>query len=105
MILHICGNTSDRIGMIARTGNDCFNWDTKTGAPREIRKMVGEKLSLIGGISNLMLLQGTSEQVFAAAVQACQADIDIIGPECAVPLATPLANLKAIAAIGRNVSF
>ena len=31
VILHICGNTSDRIGMIAETGLACFHWDTRTG--------------------------------------------------------------------------
>ena len=33
VILHICGNTSDRIGMIAQTGLACFHWDTKTRQP------------------------------------------------------------------------
>ena len=28
--------------------------------------------------------------------------VDIIGPECAIPLATPLANLQAIAAACRE---
>ena len=101
VILHICGNTSDRIAMIATTGVDCFHWDTKTGTPSEAREMAGNKMSLMGGISNYVLLRGTPEDVAAAARAASQGDIDIIGPECAIPLATPLANLEAIAAIGR----
>ena len=98
LILHICGNTSDRIGMIARTGLDCFHWDTKTGTPAEVRKLAGEKLSLMGGINNLMLLNGKPEQIMAAAREAAAAGIDIVGPECAIPLRTPLVNLKAVAA-------
>ena len=101
VILHICGNTSDRIGMIAQTHLDCFHWDTRTGSPQQIRKLAGEKLSLMGGISNLMLLNGRPEDISAAA-KAAKADCDIIGPECAVPLFTPLANLQAITAIGRS---
>jgi len=98
VILHICGNTSDRIGMIAQTGLACFHWDTKTGSPAEVRRLAGDKLSLMGGVSNLLLLNGRPDEVTAAAVAAGAAGIDIVGPECAIPLRTPLANLKAIAA-------
>jgi len=97
VILHICGNTSDRIGMIAETGLDCFHWDTKTGSPQEVRKLAGDELSLMGGISNFKLLRDTPEEI-AQDVLAAKTDTDIIGPECAIPLFTPLVNIKAIAA-------
>jgi [methyl-Co(III) methanol-specific corrinoid protein]:coenzyme M methyltransferase len=96
LILHICGNTSDRIGMIADTGVACFHWDTRTGSPAEVRKLAGERLALMGGINNIRLLQGTPEEISSLARSAAEASIDIIGPECAVPLTTPLANLKAL---------
>ncbi|MBN1444620.1 MAG: MtaA/CmuA family methyltransferase [Candidatus Omnitrophica bacterium] len=102
LILHICGNTSDRISYISRTGLPCFHWDTKTGSPQEVRNLAGEKLSLMGGISNLRLLNGTPDEIAEMAFSAACADIDIIGPECAIPLTTPLANLKAITSIGRK---
>lgn len=98
VILHICGDTSDRIGMIAATGLACFHWDTKTGPPETVRAVAGERLSLMGGVSNELLLRGRPEQITQAALAAGRAGIDIVGPECAIPLATPLANLKAIAA-------
>jgi len=97
VILHICGDTCDRIAMIARTGLDCFHWDTKTGSPSKVRKLAGEKLSLMGGVSNFKLLRGAAEEISADAAAAAAAGIDIVGPECAIPLATPLANLKAVA--------
>lgn len=96
VILHICGNTSDRIPMIARTGLDCFHWDTKTGTPDAVRALAGPRLSLMGGISNYKLLRATPDEIATDARAAARAGIDIIGPECAIPLATPLANLKAI---------
>jgi hypothetical protein len=40
--------------------------------------------------------------VTAAARAAADAGIDIVGPECAVPLGTPLANLMAVAACRRD---
>ena len=102
VILHICGDTSDRIGTIAETHVACFHWDTKTGSPRQVRELAGEDLALMGGVSNYLLLDGDPDQVAAAAVEAIRGDTDIVGPECAIPLGTPLANLQAVAAVGRN---
>jgi [methyl-Co(III) methanol-specific corrinoid protein]:coenzyme M methyltransferase len=99
VILHICGNTSDRAAMIAKTGLSCFHWDTKTAPPADMRRLAGQTLSLMGGVSNLLLLSGRPDEVTAQARRAAQGGIDIVGPECAIPLGTPLANLKAIAAI------
>lgn len=103
VILHICGDTGDRIGLIAGTGMDCFHWDTKTGAPSEVRELAGAELALMGGIGNFRLLRGTPDEVAADAAEAARSDIDIVGPECAVPLGTPLANLKAVASTGRQI--
>jgi [methyl-Co(III) methanol-specific corrinoid protein]:coenzyme M methyltransferase len=100
-ILHICGSTADRIKYIARTGLDSFHWDTKTGTCEEVRKLAGDKLSLIGGISNYSLLRDTPDDITAQAASAANAGINIIGPECAIPLTAPLENLKAITRIGR----
>ncbi len=96
LILHICGNTSDRIGMIAETGLDCFHWDTKTGTPNRVRSLAGDRLALMGGISNLKLLQSTPDVIRADAESAHAAGIDVVGPECAISLLTPLENLKAV---------
>ena len=96
VVLHICGNTGDRIAMIAQTGLAGFHWDTKTGSPEAVRALAGEHLALMGGISNFTLLRGTPEEVQTQARGAEAAGIDVVGPECAIPLTTPLANLKAI---------
>lgn len=102
VVLHICGNTSDRLGMIAQTGLECFHWDTKTGEPDYVRGLAGQKLSLMGGVSNLLLLRGTPEEVARQAATAAASGIDIVGPECAIPLGTPIANLKAITSLPRK---
>ena len=52
----------------------------------------------------MMLLSGKPADISPAATEAGKADIDIIGPECAIPLGTPLENLKAVAAIGRTIN-
>lgn len=102
LILHICGDTSDRIAMIAATGLDSFHWDTKTGPPQRVRELAGPRLALMGGISNFKLLRGHPDEIRQDARAAHAAGIDVVGPECAIPLATPLENLEAI--VGRQSS-
>ena len=54
---------------------------------------------LVGNVNNPQtLLQGTPDEVYQQARYAIDAGVDIIGPECAIPLSTPLENLKAIVA-------
>jgi MtaA/CmuA family methyltransferase len=97
LILHICGNTLDRIDLIARTGLACFHFESKVAAAEAVRVAAG-RIALMGNLNNPeLLLHGTPEQVHGAARAAHGAGVDIIGPECAVPLTTPTANLRAIA--------
>ncbi|MBT3273762.1 MAG: MtaA/CmuA family methyltransferase, partial [Spirochaetales bacterium] len=80
-------------------GIDCFHWDTTTGTSKAVRGLAGNRLSLMGGISNLELLNGTPDDIAAGVRASVAGDIDIIGPECAIPLDTPLENLLAINAV------
>ena len=95
-ILHICGNTLDRLSDICRSGFDCFHFDSKVDA-RDAVCAVGGHISLMGNVNNPeVLLHGTPEQAAEQARQAIAAGVQIVGPECAVPLCTPVENLKAI---------
>jgi [methyl-Co(III) methanol-specific corrinoid protein]:coenzyme M methyltransferase len=59
---------------------------------------VGRTISLVGNINNPeVLYPGTPDDVHRQVRYAVEAGVNIIGPECAIPLATPLENLKAIA--------
>jgi [methyl-Co(III) methanol-specific corrinoid protein]:coenzyme M methyltransferase len=52
----------------------------------------------MGNINNpRTLLHGTPRDVRAEVEECLRQDIEIIAPECAVPLTTPTANLKAVA--------
>jgi [methyl-Co(III) methanol-specific corrinoid protein]:coenzyme M methyltransferase len=54
-------------------------------------------MTLVGNIENSRtLLAGTPEDVYKQARYAIEAGVNIIGPECAVPLNTPVENLRAI---------
>ena len=61
-------------------------------------------MSLVGNISNIKaLLQGTPEDVYSQARYSIKAGVDILAPEFAIPLQTPLENLRAILTAAEGV--
>jgi len=97
-ILHVCGNCTDRLDLFAQTGFDAYHFEWQIDA-KEAVNTVGEHMSLVGNVNNPQtLLQGAPEDVYKQARYAIEAGVNIIGPECAIPLSTPLENLKAIVA-------
>ena len=102
LVLHICGNTADRLEYICQAGFDAFHFDSKVPAVTA-RDITRGRLSLVGNVNNPeILLRGTPEDAYRAAMAALEAGVDVVGPECAVPLATPNANLTAIARAARD---
>jgi MtaA/CmuA family methyltransferase len=101
-VLHICGNTLDRMGDICTSGFDCFHFDSKVDA-RDAVRAVASRISLMGNVNNPeILLHGTPDQAAERARYAIAAGVQVIGPECAIPLQTPLENLQAIARAARD---
>ncbi len=98
LILHVCGNCKDRLELFAEAGFDAYHFEWQVDAKVAVQR-VGGRMSLAGCVNNPQALyQGTPADVFAQARYAIAAGVNIIGPECAIPLATPLENLKAIVA-------
>jgi [methyl-Co(III) methanol-specific corrinoid protein]:coenzyme M methyltransferase len=96
-VLHICGKTLDRMEAICESGFDCFHFDSKVDA-KDAVKVIAGKISLMGNLNNPeVLLNGTPDQVAVQAQYAIEAGVQVIGPECAIPLRVRLENLKAIA--------
>lgn len=95
-VLHCCGPTLDRMEYFAQAGFDAYHFESANDAFKA-KAIVGKRMSLIGNINNPdTLLRGTPEDVWRECRYAMAAGVEIIGPECAVPLRTPNRNLKAI---------
>jgi [methyl-Co(III) methanol-specific corrinoid protein]:coenzyme M methyltransferase len=95
-ILHVCGKCLDRLDIIAEEGFDAYHFEWQVDA-REAVRIVNGRIALVGNISNIeALLQGTPEDVYRQARYAISAGVNILAPECAIPLQTSLENLKAI---------
>ena len=100
MILHVCGNCSDRLELFARPALTPIISSGRGFARGRAR--IGDQVSLAGNINNLKRhLQGTPEDVYKQARYAIEAGVHLIGPECAIPSATPLENLRAIVEAAR----
>jgi len=55
------------------------------------------RIALMGNINNpRTLLCGTPDDVRAEVEECLRQGVEIIAPECAVPLTTPTANLRAV---------
>jgi len=96
LILHICGNTTDRMEYIAQNGMASFHFDSKND-PQEAMDIVNGRISLVGNINNPETLYARGPEEVRAEVNRCMdAGVNMIAPECAVPLATKLENLIEI---------
>ena len=96
MVLHCCGNTTDRLRYFAQTGIDCYHFESQVEIHDAVAAAAGS-MTLIGNINNpKILLWGTPEDVAAASRSVVDGGVQILSPECAVPLTTPLANLKTL---------
>lgn len=96
LILHICGRTVDRMEFIAQTGMAAFHFDSKN-QPDESMEVVKDRIALVGNINNPeTLFARPPETVRQEVYKNLEANVPLIGPECAIPLQTPIENLKEI---------
>ncbi len=102
LILHICGRTVDRMDFIAQTGMAAFHYDSKN-KPGESMAICRDRIALVGNLNNPETLFARGpEEVRAEVLANLEAGVGLIGPECAIPLQTPLENLLEISATVRE---
>ena len=96
LILHVCGNCMDRLDLFADAGFDAYHFEWQLDAKTVVERL-GQRMSLVGNVNNPeTLFLGSPDDVYRQARYAIEAGVNIIGPECAIPLPTPMENLKAI---------
>ena len=98
--LHICGNVSDRLDLMADTGVDGISIDHLVDVAAAKRE-VGDRVCIIGNIDPVgTLLLGTPEQVLEESKhcieRAGQGGGFVLAPGCGVPPNAPPENLVAM---------
>ncbi|MGE5296142.1 MAG: uroporphyrinogen decarboxylase family protein, partial [Solirubrobacterales bacterium] len=95
--LHICGDITNSVGLMARTGCDILDVDWMVPL-KESRVVVGPDVTLCGNFDPAaVLLQGTPQDV-ANAAKKCIVEGGrrlIVQPGCEVPQGTPEENIRA----------
>ncbi len=108
-ILHICGNTSDRLEQFVETGCSTIFFDQKVDIAKAKEALYG-KMSFGGNIAPVhILLNKTAAEV----EQACRETIEIAGkdggyilvPGCDIPPTIPFENLKTFHDVALNWKY
>ena len=96
LILHICGRTVDRLGYIAQNNMAAFHFDSKND-PAEAMQIADGRIALVGNINNpKTIFAGTPADVRREVFACMDAGVNMIAPECAVPLSAKLDNVLEI---------
>lgn len=98
-ILHICGNSEDRIGVLKGIGIDGFSLDC-VPIKRAMELAAGD-FAIIGNLSPFaVMLEKSAEDVYAIALEtAREGGLNggyILEPGCDLPPDTPLENIRAM---------
>jgi MtaA/CmuA family methyltransferase len=95
--LHVCGNISNIVQHMARSGTDIIDVDWMVPLAKA-RELTGPTVTLCGNFNPAgVLLKGSPQEVAHAACECLKAVPDrfILMPGCEVPPATPEENLRA----------
>jgi len=101
-IMHICGDTSTNLALMAQSGMDGINLDQVMDL-RRAREVLGPKVAIVGNVSPLGVLRtGRPEEVRAEAQRCLDDGADVLAPGCAFSLETPVENMRALVEVART---
>ena len=100
-ILHMCGDVTPRLEMIADTGVTCFNFDWAI-RPEVMKQAAHGRFSIMGNVNTADLLNGPPETIERQVTENLEAGTDIISPGCALSPTCTNENLEAMARAIQN---
>jgi len=105
-LVHICGNTTDRLDLMPETGASCISLDHKTDIGKA-KEILHGKMCFAGNVDPVaVMLQGTAQEV----EDVCRKTIETAGtdggfvlmPGCDIPPTVPYENIQAFINTARN---
>jgi uroporphyrinogen decarboxylase len=104
-ILHICGDTTDRLESLASTGVHCLSLDEAVDF-EQARRILGPDYCLMGNVSTTLLAMGTADEVEEATkVVIAGAGKDsplLVSGGCMLPDICPPENIRAMVKASRE---
>ncbi len=106
VLVHICGNTSDRLDLFPKIGADCISLDHKVDLAKAKAELSG-KMCFAGNVNPVAVLNnGTPSDVEAASRKCIEtAGLEggyILMPGCDIPPTVPVRNVEAFVKIARE---
>ncbi len=100
VVVHICGNITNWLDLLADSGADLLSVDYKVDLA-EVRRILDGKMAFSGNLNPVAIMQqATPEQVKEAAEQALsragKAPGHMLMPGCDIPPSVPLNNIRAM---------
>jgi uroporphyrinogen decarboxylase len=105
-LVHICGNTTDRLDLMPETGASCISLDHKTDIAKA-KEILHGSMCFAGNVDPVaVMLQGSVEQV----EEACRSIIESAGtdggfvlmPGCDIPPTVPYENIQTFIQTARQ---
>ncbi|MEE9595013.1 MAG: uroporphyrinogen decarboxylase family protein [Candidatus Hydrothermarchaeales archaeon] len=105
-LLHICGNTRDKIDLIGNTGADCFSMDSKVDLAFAKEQLEG-KMCIAGNVDPVAVMSlGGAEGVRKASEKCIHAAASgggyVLMPGCDIPHTVPYDNIKALMEVAKG---
>ncbi|MBN2109550.1 MAG: MtaA/CmuA family methyltransferase [Methanosarcinaceae archaeon] len=98
MVLHICGNVTPILKMMADCHFESLSIEEKVNIA-DAKASLGKSVSICGNVSSpFTLLSGDEAKVKADSRKALEDGIDVLAPGCGIAPDTPVANIKAMVA-------
>ena len=101
VIMHICGNIRSIYEPLRELTADAISVDAVVALRSVRRALPGRKI--MGNVSTLLLQTATPSRVAARAKKLIAAGMDILAPACGVSATTPLANLRAMTGVAKEL--
>jgi len=105
-LVHICGNTTDRLDLFPLTGASCISLDHKTDIARA-KEILHGKMCFAGNVDPVkVMLQGTVQEVEETSRRVIEtAGVDggfVLMPGCDIPPTVPYENIKKFIQVARE---
>jgi [methyl-Co(III) methylamine-specific corrinoid protein]:coenzyme M methyltransferase len=103
-VLHICGNTTNGLGIMDKTGSNGISVDQRV----DVKTAKGnvENAIIIGNLDPVAVLwNGTPDDVAEASKKALDAGVGLLSPGCGIVSMTPSANLQTLVKCAINHKY
>lgn len=103
-VLHICGNTTNGLGIMDKTGVNGISVDQRV----DIKTANGnvENAIIIGNLDPVAVLwNGTPDDIAAASAKALDAGVGLLSPGCGIVSMTPTVNLQTMIKCAKNYKY